>query len=99
MFWSTSLSDVKKGVKNDIIMTSLAYYGVKNALFDKLNHYTIANNDLIEEKIGWEVSLIEFFMIHLLNSDLHESSELQMLRILIFGQKMVSKNWFIAKNL
>ena len=53
-------------------MTSLAYYGAKNALSDHLNRYKIANNDLIGEKIEKEVSLIKFFKIHLLNSDLHD---------------------------
>ena len=76
MFWSASLSDAKKGIKNDVIMTSSAYYRVKNALSDHLNRYKIANNDPIDEKIGGEVSLIKFFKIHLLNSGLHNSSEL-----------------------
>ena len=57
-------------------MTSLAYYGVKNAFFDQSNRYKIANNDPLHEKIGREVIPIKFLKIHLLNIDLHDPSEL-----------------------
>ena len=100
MFWSASLSHVKKVVKNDVIMTSLAYYGVKNVLFDHLDRYKIVNNDPIDEKIGGEADLIKISEIRSeQNSDLHDAGELSnAVSLDRFGQKMVSKDQATAKE-
>ena len=79
MFWSTSLSDVKKGVKNDVIVTSSGQYRVKNALFEQnqnKNRYKIAKSDWTGPQIGLKLSLIKFFKIRYRNSDLHNSIDL-----------------------
>ena len=60
----------------------------KSFIDDHLNRTKIANNDPINEKIRREFSLIKFFKIHLLNSDLHDSSELpNVVNLDFFGKK------------
>ena len=74
MFWSICLSEVEKGVKKYVIVRSLGYYGVINALFDHYHCYKIACNDQIGGKIGREASLIKIFQIQF--CALHDSREL-----------------------
>ena len=60
---SILMDDVKKDVKNDVIVTSSGHYGAKNALFDHKNRYKIPKSARNCPKIGPKLGLIKFFKI------------------------------------
>ena len=86
-----NLGDVKKGVKNDIIVTSSGRYGAKNALFDHKNLYKITKSAQNCPKTGLKLGLIKFFKIYYGNTDLHDSMELPS----AINHEILAKKWCI----